>query len=294
MNRASMDINLARTFLAIVETGNFNRAADQVNVTQSTVSMRIKSLEESLGRPLFIRSKTGTSLTAAGIQFQKYAHSLVRTWEQARHEVALPDNAEGMIVIGGQFTLWDNLILKWIPWMRSAIPEVAIRAEVGLSDGLMRQLVEGILDIGVMYTPQSRSGFMIEELISEKVVMVSTNSETTGPGEPGYVYVDWGPEFYQSYTNAYPDLDAPILSVSHGPLALSYIFENGGSCYLPQRFIRKYMGTGRLYAISTAQEFFRPSFMVYPSDNDDARFETALQGLRYVASLENATVFLKE
>ena len=282
-----MDINLARTFLAIVETGNFNKAAEQVNVTQSTVSMRIKSLEESLGRPLFIRSKTGTSLTAAGIQFQKYAHSLVRTWEQARHEVALPENFESVLVIGGQFTLWDNLILKWIPWMQSAVPDVAIRAEVGLSDGLMRQLMDGTIDIAIMYTPQSRPGFVIEELMSEKLILISTDPETAGPGEAGYVYVDWGPEFEKNYVNAYPDLDAPTLTVSHGPLGLQHILNNGGTGYFPLRFVRKHLKTKRLHTVKNAQEFLRPSFMVYPGNNNDARFETALQGLRYVASLED-------
>ena len=46
-----MDIELARTFLEIVETGNFIGASKRLNVTQSTISMRIKSLEETLGAP---------------------------------------------------------------------------------------------------------------------------------------------------------------------------------------------------------------------------------------------------
>lgn len=73
-----MDIELARTFLAVVETGSFVGAADRVHVTQSTVSMRIRSLEEQLGKPLFERGKTGASLTPAGVQFQRHALALVR------------------------------------------------------------------------------------------------------------------------------------------------------------------------------------------------------------------------
>ena len=58
-----MDIDLARTFLEVVACGNFVGAAEQLNVTQSTVSMRIRSLEQQLGRSLFERSKAGASLT---------------------------------------------------------------------------------------------------------------------------------------------------------------------------------------------------------------------------------------
>ena len=78
-----MDIEVVRTFLAVVETRNFNRAAGLLNVTQSTVSMRIKALEDILGRTVFLRNRSGTSPTAAGGQFHRYASALVRTWEQA-------------------------------------------------------------------------------------------------------------------------------------------------------------------------------------------------------------------
>jgi DNA-binding transcriptional LysR family regulator len=58
-----VDIELARTFVEIVKTRSFVRAAEQLNVTQTTVSSRIRALEEQLGRPLFIRNKSGASLT---------------------------------------------------------------------------------------------------------------------------------------------------------------------------------------------------------------------------------------
>jgi len=281
-----MDIDLLRTFLAIVETGNFNRAADAVNVTQSTVSMRIKTLEGQLGQSLFVRSKAGASLTPAGTRLQRHARSLMRTWEQARHEVALPEDYESIIAVGGQFTLWDNLLLEWIPWMRKALPDMAIRAEVGLSDGLMRNLLDGMLDIGIMYTPQNRPGFIIEELFSEHLVLVSDSRKTSGPGEEGYVFVDWGPEFYNQYVNAFPELDSPAVTISHGPLGLQYVLDHGGSGYFPLRSLASHLEDQTLFQVPAASEFIRPAFMVYPSDRkEDERFKTALQGLRYVASL---------
>lgn len=61
-----MDVDLARTFLTISETAHFGKAARALNVTQSTISARIKTLEDMLGQPLFVRSKLGTTLTQIG------------------------------------------------------------------------------------------------------------------------------------------------------------------------------------------------------------------------------------
>ena len=64
-----MDIELARTFIEIVSTGSFIKAADRLHVAQTTVSARVRLLEQQLGRPLFVRNKGGASLTPAGEQF---------------------------------------------------------------------------------------------------------------------------------------------------------------------------------------------------------------------------------
>ena len=65
-----MDVELARTFLAIVGTRSFVRAADQLNVSQTTVSARIRTLEDELGRQLFVRNRNGAHLTPAGREAQ--------------------------------------------------------------------------------------------------------------------------------------------------------------------------------------------------------------------------------
>ena len=73
-----MDIELARTFLAIVEAGTFVRAAERLNITQTTVSARVRSLKDQLRRPVFVRNKSGASLTAAGEEFLRFAPTLVQ------------------------------------------------------------------------------------------------------------------------------------------------------------------------------------------------------------------------
>ena len=106
-----MDINLARTFLEIVATGNFVRAAERLHLTQTAVSMRVRVLEELLGRKLFVRNKAGASLTPAGEQFLRYAPTLVQVWERARNQVAVPPGLRAVIAVGGELSLWNPLVL---------------------------------------------------------------------------------------------------------------------------------------------------------------------------------------
>ena len=78
-----MDIDQAKTFLAITANGSFLEAAKQLHLTQSTVSARIQRLEDELGTRLFVRNRAGASLTPAGRRFFEYAKRLVLTAEQA-------------------------------------------------------------------------------------------------------------------------------------------------------------------------------------------------------------------
>ena len=78
-----MNIAAIQTFLAIVETGSLARAASKLNVTQSTVTTRLKTLEATLGQKLINRSKTGATTTNAGLRLQRYAEAIAGSWRQA-------------------------------------------------------------------------------------------------------------------------------------------------------------------------------------------------------------------
>jgi LysR family transcriptional regulator, flagellar master operon regulator len=279
-----VDTELARTFLTVVAAGNFVSAAERLHVTQSTVSSRIHALEELLGCTLFVRNKAGASLTSAGRQFQKHASTLVRTVEQARHDVGIPKGFRAALTVGGRFGLWEQLLLKWLPLMRERAPDISIRAVIGLEADLMQNLVEGRLDIGVMYVPQSRPGLKIEPLFEERLVLVSANG--TGHSKPGagYVYVDWGPEFYAQHSVSFPDFIGPALSANIGWLGLQHVLANGGSGYFPIRVIRPHLETGRLSIVAGTLEFALQAYLVYPVEAASDALEIALEGIRQIAA----------
>jgi DNA-binding transcriptional LysR family regulator len=274
-----MDIDQARTFLAIAASGSFVEAAQRLHVTQSTVSARIQRLEEALGARLFVRNRAGVALTTAGKRFNEYAKRLLVTAEQARHHVGLPSRYRATLRVGGRIALWESFLPAWIGWIRGRDAEVAIRAGIGFEEDLMRDLIEGTLDIGLMYTPSHSPGLIVEHLFDETLVLVSSRPDDTGPGDD-YIYVEWGAAFEIQHTQSHPDLEPPPQVVNIGWLALQLILSNGGSCYIPVRMAEPLLTAGRLHVVHGAPRYALPAYAVYQKETDNPAVPEALEGLR--------------
>ena len=276
-----MDTEQIRTYLNVAAHGSFLEAARRLHVTQSTVSARIQSLEQLLGARLFVRNRAGASLTPEGRRFLRHAKALMLTLEQARHEVGLPTQFKGSITVGARIALWEGLLPQWVGRMRETASDVSIRSEIGFEEDLMRRLVEGTLDLALMYTPQHHPGLHVEHLFDESLILLSTDPGQDGPGE-GYVYVDWGPAFYAQHSASYPDLEIPAQIANIGWLGLQLILTNGGACFVPERMARPYLETGRLFVPKDSPRFALPAYVVYPLESESPVLAQALRTLHEV------------
>lgn len=280
-----MDIELARTFLEVIGAGSFVAAAHRLNVTQSTVSARIHLLEEQLGARLFVRHKGGAVPTAAGVQFQRPAAALVRTWEQARQRAALPAGYGAVLRIGGEAGLWNRWLHRWVPWMRRHAADVALHCEVGLADGLTHSLLEGLLDVAVMYSPQSRPSLTATLLIEEELVLLEADPPDGG-GSGEQVYVDWGEEFRRRHRMSFPESPSPALFIGLGTLGFEYLLRRGGTGYFPKGLALNHLASGRVRQVPGAISFPLPVYAVHQTDADPRALEAALAGLHAAAAME--------
>lgn len=279
-----MDVTAARTFLEIVKTGSFVRAAANLNITQTAVSARVRVLEEQLDRQLFVRNKAGARLTAAGERFLRYATTFVQVWERAFHEVAMPIGRDNVVTVGGEHSLWDPLLRDWLVWMRSECADLAVRAHIDVPERLVDQVQEGILDLAVVYAPPQRTGLVAELLLEEALVAVTTAPESGALSPADEVFVDWGPEFRSSHHAAFPDAPAPAVSVNHGPLALDYIIAVGGSGYFRMEAARPHLASGRLRLLTDKPRFSYSIYALYSAKADELLMERVRRGLRTVAA----------
>ncbi len=278
-----MDVDHARTLLAIVETGSFKDAANKLNLTQSAISARIKALEDTIGKRLLERSKNGIQLTKSGEHFHRHAATLVRVWRQAMLEVALSEQHADHLAVGAQISLWEGFLLKWVAWLQDAQSSLAITATVGSSSELMDRLCEGTLDVAVVYRAAQRPGLIVEHIFDEELALV-TSAKEVGP-VPGsrYVFVNWGPEFAGDHAETYPATQHAGLQLDLGAIAINYLLDTQASGYFPLRVAKPYLADGRLTLVRRARRFIYPVYLVYPDDRDQESFDPLLHGLRRVA-----------
>jgi len=262
-----MNINHMRAFLEVAQCGSFQKAADNLYITQSTVSARIKVLEEQLNAQLFNRQRDGSKLTASGHSFVRYATTAVRAWQQAKQEVSLPQELEAKIALGVQLDLWQHITPLWIDKMQSQAPQIGTQVVMDYSSCLLAQLVEGQLDLALTYEQRQLAELTSELLMEDTLVLVATAPRKVQSGWVAeYVFVDWGEEFRIAHALAYPDTQAPKLSVGIGMVALDYVLNYSGAGYFPKRMVNKLLAQQRLFLVEDAPEFKRPIYIAYPKE----------------------------
>ena len=115
--------------------------------------------------------------------------------------------------------------------------------------------------------------------------MVSTDPKSEPEPRPGYVYVDWGPEFYTRHSGCFPNFSGPSLTANIGWLGLQHVLASGGSGYFPMRIVLPYVEARRLTVLHGAPEFIMPAYVVYPVEHNKEIFDSALAIMHRVAKL---------
>ncbi len=279
-----MDITLLKTFIEVAATGSFVAASDRLFVTQSAVSLRIQRLEDSLGRPLFTRSKAGAELTPAGREFEHYALSMITLWEEARQQVAIPEGFRRSLTIGAQYSLWPRLGFRWMDRIQSIVPDLSLRAELGMPDRLTRFLIEGIIQCALTYTPQLRPGLDAHQVLTEELILVASWPNPTLDLDGRYVFVDWGPEFVRAHALSLPMLKNTGLTLSLGALAADYVMNRRAAAYLPGRYAQRLLDAGQLHLVPDAPRFPYPIWAVWREDTDPIIRAAAESSLREIAT----------
>lgn len=276
-----MDIELARTFLCIIRSGSFIAAANQLHVTQTTVTARMQNLESQLNCSLFVRNRAGARLTDDGETFVGYASQLVQTWDAARRDLPLPHGIGDSLSLGCEVSLCNPLVLQWSTQLRATLPTHALRIEVADGTTLQSKLERGLLDAALVHKPEYWTGMQVEQLLEEKLIQVAS---TQNP-EP-YVYVDWGENFRKAHDAALPEKSRNTVSFSLGPLAFQYLLKNGGTGYFRTRVVRRALEKGWVEKIKNAPEFSYPVFLVYSRQKASESLRQAFELLRVIVREE--------
>ncbi|RCJ03789.1 LysR family transcriptional regulator [Cupriavidus necator] len=142
-----MTLQQLETFYWIVQLDGFAAAAERLCATQSTVSMRLRELERSLGVELFDRTQRKARLTPRGREVFDYATRILNLSSELSHRVAAPDSVSGTIRIG----VAEVVSISWLPALIKRIakeyPQVRLEIDEALTSDLMNALAQGELDL---------------------------------------------------------------------------------------------------------------------------------------------------
>src|SRR6201996_6665967 len=122
------DVDLLRTFVAVVETGSFTKAATQVHRSQAAVSMQIKRLESMLGTTLFARTTRNLSLTRPGNTLLECARRVIDLHEEAWSAIVRPE-VTGRVVLGAPDDYGASLLSPVLRRFSNLYPHVEIETD---------------------------------------------------------------------------------------------------------------------------------------------------------------------
>ena len=261
-----MNIDILNTFLSVLEFRNFNIAADHLGVTQSTVSTRIKSLENALGATLFMRGRIGAIPTAAGLRFESHARQLLSSWNNARRDTGSSQSHDRTLRLSGQLSLVRSVLVDWVLTLKQQAPRMAFDLQADYSAQIVNDLSIGLTDIGVLYAPQYLPELSIREEGFERFVMVSNQTDDLNKVEPeSYIYTNYTPYFDRCHHELLPALASSSISISHEGLAHELLLNIEGTTYLPRKLALELVEEiSNLCLVKDAPEITQPIFSAVP------------------------------
>jgi DNA-binding transcriptional LysR family regulator len=267
-----VNTELLRTFLEVARTRHFGHAGENLCLTQSAVSARIRQLEDLIGVAVFTRQRNNILLTPAGERLLPHAENLLASWQLAVQEVGAPSEQNRQLAIGGTPNLWDAFLLAVLPRLGQEFPHLYLRTEISQPQYLIRSLLGGRLDVVAMPDAPTNVDIASRRIGALELIMVCNRPRLPLQDVPaiGHVYVDWGtaPNLQQARLFAEPV--APILHTAQSHIALEYILGYQGAAYLPRALVAVHLERGELFEVRDAVEIHQDVHLLYFRDSDRA------------------------
>ena len=169
-----MDLELTRTFLAVVDSGTVGRAADRIGLSQPAVSRRLQQLEEALGAELLERQGRGVVPTEMGRMVAQEARGLVARWDRLVTQIVEHLNLQaGTVRIGGGATAVGYILPPAIARFREAHPDVRFELLEAGSLEVETRVLDDRLELGVVTLPVRSPELTVQPLVEDKIVLVA-------------------------------------------------------------------------------------------------------------------------
>lgn len=172
-----MKIHQLQYFVAVAETGGFSRAAARCNVAQPSLSQQIIKLEHELGEKLFDRLGRSVALTKAGTLLLPRARLILAEVQEIERQLSRDiEEGRGQLSVGFIPTIAPFLLPTVIQRFAEKYPQAELSVYENLTEELIKELIAGKLDLGIMSLPITHKLIETEEICTERLLVASSRA----------------------------------------------------------------------------------------------------------------------
>ncbi|MCF1429027.1 MAG: LysR family transcriptional regulator [Shewanella sp.] len=265
-----MDTDLLKTFLEVARTRHFGKAAENLYLTRSAVSFRVKQLEGALGVELFERQRNNIKPTSAGERMLIHAEAILTAWERAKQDISLSREQSMQLALGMAPNVWSAYMHGALKSLLQGLPDVALRTEELPHNEMGRQLLGRTLDMMISFDAPQQDELDAVKLGEVSLCLVSSagalslEQATAVP----YVKVNWGTVFNIQHAKEFATLPIPVMHTGSAAIALEFILDNPATAFLPCSMVNELLASGRLHVVHNARELSRSLYLGYWGEND--------------------------
>ncbi len=267
-----MNTELLQTFLTLAHTKNFSKAAELQHVVQSTITTRIREMEHILGKSLFSRTKQKVELTEAGILFLPYAERMLKIYEEGKFKVNAATCFDGRLVIGSVDSIWRNLLYPVLKEYILRYPQISVKATTGHSLEVIQLLVDGVIDIALVYQVPRLNRFEVFVCHEDDfVLVVHPNHQLASRScisleelpEINLLYHNWSGPFIQWLQELLPEDQLFRAQIDPSSLILSLVKEGIGPAILTRSSVARELAAKSLVELPLAGQPQPPVWRTY-------------------------------
>lgn len=166
-----MEIDQLRYFLKVAQCANYTRAAEELAVTQPTLSRSIQKLEDELGQPVFERKSRSIELTDAGRLLQSRAIEALTLLDDTKAELT-DDGQTGRLRVGAIPTIAPYFLPKVLRRFAANFPKANVIIQENTTDNLLKSCRQGDVDLAVLALPFDTKHLDYEVLFEEELLLV--------------------------------------------------------------------------------------------------------------------------
>lgn len=251
-----MDIRNIETFLALEQSRNFGRTAEKLFISQTTVSARIKAMEQELKVSLFSRNTHSVELTPAGRQFLPFAKQMIEMFEIAQQNLRFSNRFNHFLSVAAPDSVWTAAFVSALSASISAHSDICFKLHCAHSSNIIPCILDHSVDLGFTLHRPLHIDIEVRAFRTSGFYLVCHPDFT--PPHPRLtpenifqfplIHMFWGQTFQEWFRAYYPP-NAHMMEINQTSVLAKFLLAGRGVAFLPERYTKEYLASGALVSI---------------------------------------------